>query len=111
MGLLISSLRTSNNMIQDILKSVFCPLAVLHFSGQTVVGIPGFKEDIMFWLLVSGFRTIVIPGAQIWSCLCWVSILVLIFSCLPWHYGSVVAVGCLVETASEILLVESVSWY
>lgn len=111
MGLLISSLRTSNNMIQDILKSVFCPSAVLHFSGHTAVGIPGCKEDILIWLLLSGFRMIVIPDVYILPCLCWVGILVLIFSCLPWHYGSLVAVGCLVETVSGILLVESVSWY
>lgn len=111
MGLLIFSLRTSNNMIKDVLKSVFCPSAVLHFLGHTVVGILGFKGDILFWILSSGFRMIVIQGAHMWSCLCWVGILVLIFSCLPWHYGSVVAVGCLVETASEIYQLESFSWY
>lgn len=63
--------------------------AVLQLSGLTVAELLGSSEDTLLWLLLcfcaglraSGVGKIIIRGANIRSCFCWVGVLFLGFCC------------------------------
>ena len=80
--LFIFSLRASVIFIKAILRSFSCALAILQYSGPAVVLIvfhAGFQT--------SGFGKIVIVGADICFCLCWVGVLCPDFCCPVWFLG------------------------
>lgn len=75
---------------------IVCNSPILHFSWATAVGLLGFSEDTLSWMVLFSYGHLVwgwllILGADVRSCLCWESTL---FNFLFWLLGECGAMGC-----------------